>query len=264
MQQATDFLEECHALSKILEPLSDSDFERHTQFKDWTINDVIGHLHLFNHAANLTLEDGDKFLAFYAPIAAAVKEGRTLVETQGEWLGNLSGRKLFEAWKAVCEETAANYAKADPKLRLKWAGPDMSAKSFITARQMETWAHGQEIFDLLGIARVDTDRIKNIAHLGVLAFGWTFENRKEKIPEPSPHVKLHAPSGAVWEWNESQDDNHVEGSATGFCQIVTQVRNVADTDVITTGETARQWMENAQCFAGKPETPPAPGTRFTQ
>ena len=244
--------------------MSDDDFNRRTQFKNWTINDVIGHLHLFNHAANLSLEDGDKFLAFYAPIKAAIEDGRSMIEAQYDWLGDLSGRKLFEAWKAVCEETAANYVNADPKQRLKWAGPDMSARSFITARQMETWAHGQEIFDLLGVVRVDTDRIKNIAHLGVLAFGWTFQNRKETVPEPPPYVRLTAPSGAVWEWNERQDNNRVEGSATGFCQIVTQVRNAADTDIVTVGEAATRWMEIAQCFAGKPETPPAPGTRFTQ
>lgn len=41
----------------------------------------------------------------------------------------------------------------------------MSARSCITARQMETWAHGQEIFDALGVVRRDGDRIRNVAHL---------------------------------------------------------------------------------------------------
>ena len=54
----------------------------------------------------------------------------------------------------------------------------------------------------------------------------------------------------------------VTGTATGFCQIVTQTRNVADTDIQACGAHATRWMEIAQCFAGGPETPPAPGTRF--
>jgi hypothetical protein len=31
-----------------------------------------------------------------------------------------------------------------------------------------------------------------------------------------------------------------------------------------TGSVATDWMSKAQCFAGAPETPPAPGTRFTR
>ena len=38
----------------------------------------------------------------------------------------------------------------------------MSARSSISARLMETWAHGQAVYDRLGVVRVDTDRIRNI------------------------------------------------------------------------------------------------------
>jgi len=62
----------------------------------------------------------------------------------------------------------------------------MNTRSSITARQMETWAHGQEIFDILGEARIEDDRIKNIVHLGVSTFSWTFKNRNLEVPQP-PH-----------------------------------------------------------------------------
>jgi len=42
---------------------------------------------------------------------------------------------------------------------------------------------------------------------------------------------------------------------------VTQVRNVADTQLQVAGESARRWMEIAQCFAGGPVDPPRPGQR---
>ena len=138
----------------------------------------------------------------------------------------------------------------------------MSARSFISARQMEVWAHGQEVFDSLGLQRQEQDRIKNIAHLGVTAYDWTFINRKLPIPEPAPHLRLTAPSGEIWEWNEPNDEECLEGSAVEFCQVVTQVRNVADTSLSITGQNAGRWMEMAQCFAGPPEDPPAPGSRF--
>ncbi|MFC4216943.1 TIGR03084 family metal-binding protein [Pseudophaeobacter arcticus] len=168
---------------------------------------------------------------------------------------------MFEAWQAGAERCADAFAQADPKERLKWLGPDMSALSSITARQMETWAHGQEVFDLLGVERQEQDRIRNIAHLGVSTYGWTFLNRKEPVPEPAPFVELTGPSGAVWTWNDPQADNLVRGSAVEFAQVVTQVRNIADTSLETQGASAARWMAIAQCFAGPAETPPAKGAR---
>jgi len=138
----------------------------------------------------------------------------------------------------------------------------MSALSSITARQMETWAHGQEVFDVLGAERVDTDRIRNIAHLGVSTFGWTFINRGMVVPDPAPFVQLTGPSGVVWNWNTPQNDNMVQGQASDFAQVVTQVRNVAETGLNVTGQGAQDWMKLAQCFAGPPVDPPAPGQRY--
>jgi uncharacterized protein (TIGR03084 family) len=127
---------------------------------------------------------------------------------------------------------------------------------------METWSHAQAIYDMLGIERVDADRIKNVAVIGINTFGWTFVNRKMDIPGPMPHVKLTAPSGEVWEWGEPSESERIGGLATEFCQVVTQVRNIADTSLSVTGPISTEWMALAQCFAGAPEQPPAPGTRF--
>ncbi len=264
LQQAVDFREESDALAAILEPLEEQDFQKKTLFKDWTIDDVLGHLHMFNYAADLTLEDGAKFDAFFADIGAAMAKGKSVLETQYDWLEGASGRALFEAWRDYYQKTAKNYEDVDPKARLKWAGPDMSARSCITARQMETWAHGQEVFDTLGIERQEADRIKNIAVIGINTFGWTFVNRKMDVPEDKPYVKLTAPSGETWEWNEPQPRNMVEGSAVDFCRVVTQTRNLKDTELTVRGETANTWMSMAQCFAGPPEDPPAPGQRHIE
>jgi uncharacterized protein (TIGR03084 family) len=145
---------------------------------------------------------------------------------------------------------------------VKWVGPDMSVLSSITARLMETWAHSQAIYDLLGKERSDTDRIKNVAVIGINTFGWTFANRGLPVSADRPYVRLAAPSGATWEWGPPSESNFIEGSAVEFCQVVTQVRNIADTKLRVIGETATSWMAIAQCFAGPPENPPPPGTRF--
>jgi uncharacterized protein (TIGR03084 family) len=264
MIEAQDFLDESNALADLLLTLKDSDFDCPTQFKSWTVNDVLGHLHIFNYAAELTLASPQKFEPFLAGILAQVAKGKTLVQAQYDWVGDLSGRALLDAWQEGAQRLAELYQTADPKARVKWAGPDMSARSSITARQMETWAHGQELFDLFGVTRNDADRLRNIAHLGAATIPFAFAIRKEAIPDPLPYIRLTAPSGSIWEWNTPQQDNCIEGTATAFCQTATQVRNVADTDLRTVGTVANRWAEIAQCFAGEAHDPPAPNTRFTR
>lgn len=261
MQQSDDYLAEVETLASILEPLDEAGFAAPTLFKGWTIGDVLGHLHMFDAAALMTLRSREEFTTFFGKIAAQLAQGKTLVETQYPWLDGLQGRALYHAWRETAQEVARAYAASDPRHRVAWGGPNMSTLSCITARQMETWAHGQEVFDALGQERVEGDRIRNICHLGVSTYGWTFVNRGQVAPEPSPHVRLTGPSGAVWEWNAPQDDNRVSGDAVAFARVVTQVRNIGDTDLAVTGEAARRWMAMAQCFAGPPEDPPVVGAR---
>jgi len=261
-EQPRDFCDESEALYRLLEPLPESDFRRETQFKGWTVHDVISHLHAWNWAADLSLCDPDGFAELRESLLAELAKGRPLVEIEKEWLDDRHGRDRVEQWRAFYLAMAERFAAADPKKRVAWAGPDMSVRSSITARLMETWGHGQELYDLLGMERIDTDRIRNIAVLGVNTFGWTFANRGLDIPGPVPHVRLTAPSGAVWTWNEPSLSELVEGSATEFCQVVTQVRSLADTSLRVVGPVATSWMAIAQCFAGPAHDPPAPGTRF--
>lgn len=54
-------------------------------------------------------------------------------------LDGLSGRALLDAWRAGFERIAEKTEMVDPRRRLSWVGPSMSARSSISARLMETW-----------------------------------------------------------------------------------------------------------------------------
>lgn len=259
MQQAQDFLDESRALHALVAPLSDVDFAQPTLFKHWTIDNILRHLHVWNIAAGFSLTGG--FEDFVGKMAAGIKGGR-LPDFETDYLNGLSGQALATAWITRAEQVASAFAATDPKARLPWVGPEMSAISSITARLMETWAHGQAVYDALGQDRVDTDRIGNIVRLGVNTYAWTFRNRKEEPPGPIPRLGLTAPSGIMWEYGEGE--NLIEGSATEFCQVVTQCRNIADTALAVTGPVATRWMAIAQCFAGPSQDPPSPGTRHAR
>lgn len=263
LQQAIDFRDESDSLYALLADTDESRFDEKTQFKDWTLNDVLGHLHMWNYAADLSLVNEAKFVDLLGQVMGSANAGG-MRGFEAEWRDGKNGKALLEDWRNFYTEMADRFKDADPKQRLKWAGPDMSVRSSITARLMETWAHGQEVFDHLGVKRQEADRIKNVVVIGMNTFGWTFVNRKMDVPTDVPYVRLTAPSGDIWEWNDPTDANKVEGKAEEFCQVVTQVRNIKDTNLTVVGNTANQWMSIAQCFAGPPEEPPAPGSRFTQ
>ena len=269
MEQAQDFLDESEAIYTLLRDLSDEQMEQETGFKGWTINAIIRHLHIWNMAAYWSLTEPEKFHDFFKQVMAGSKEhakqGRKSMRFfEADYLDNLSGAALVKAWRNFYQKMAPAFAAADPAMRVEWAGPSMSARSSITARLMENWAHAQAIYDALGLKRKNEDRIRNIVMIGLNTYGWTFKVNREEAPQPVPYLKLTAPSGTIWEYGDPSTDEKIEGLAEEFCQVVTQTRNIADTNLSVTGPNANRWMAIAQCFAGAAEKPPAPGTRITK
>jgi uncharacterized protein (TIGR03084 family) len=261
LQVSLDFRDEVDELCAFLEVLKPEDWNRETGFMQWTPWDVIGHLHYFDLVSLVALEGEEVFQQERRALFSAIGAGRTNRELARERFGDLDAMGLREKWRDTAHSLAEALGQSDPKRRLPWFGPDMGVQMFTTARYMETWAHGQEIYDLAGAKRNDTDRIENIATIGMKTFGWTFVNRKLEIPGPPPYVRLVAPSGAIWEWNDPSETECVRGDAVDFCHVVTQGRNIADTGLEVAGPVATQWMAIAQCFAGGPVDPPKPGTR---
>jgi uncharacterized protein (TIGR03084 family) len=261
LQQVRDMREEAEALHEFVRTLDESVWQRPTPFHGWTLFDVLGHLHFFDLVALQSLTSDQAFTEIADELVKAMLEGVELSAFTRKWLGPRKPAELLGRWHRSCLEMCERLERTDPERRLKWFGPDMGVRMFTTARQMETWAHGQAVYDLLRVPRVNTDRIKNIVVIGIKTFGWSFMNRGLMPPAEAPQVRVTAPSGAVWQWNESNRQNRVQGSAVDFCLVVTRSRNLADTDLEITGEDARQWMSIAQCFAGGPVDAPRPGER---
>jgi uncharacterized protein (TIGR03084 family) len=249
--------EELTDLDRTLASLADADWLRATPFKGWTVFDHVHHLNLSDDLAAFAARDPEGFRARpRPPVSASPLDGRgpdgspamPPAALLARWRED--GRLLLQAFRAL-----------GPSDRLPWFGPDLSARSFITARQMETWAHGQTIHDTLGRRRIPTDRIRAICELGWRTKGWSFVVHGLTPPDAEIALRLESPSGALWTWGVDQADNRIEGRAEDFALVVCQCRNIADTRLKVSGEAAAAWMAVAQCFAGGPATPPAPGER---
>ena len=239
-----DLADEHAALDSLVAGLSEADFDLATPAVGWTIRDQLSHLWFFDQRALMALIDPDAFLADAAALAnaggvdASVLPGRscTAVELLGQW----------RSARAALLEAAQRH---DPSSRVMWYGPPMAARSFITARLMETWAHGQDIADTLGVEPVATDRLRHVAHIGVRARPFSYSLHRLELPAVDVRVELTGPGGDVWQWGESSTQV-VAGAALDFCLVVTQRRHAADTGLRVVGDHAREWIEIAQAFAG--------------
>ena len=261
IRQVDDLRAEAAELQRLLAGLGASDWPRATQFKAWTIDDIVRHLHMGDTMALASASDPAAFAALMADIQARRKEGLSRIEETRQRLDGLGGPALLDRWSTTVERLCGVLAAMPADTRLKWSGPDMGVRMFTTARQMETWSHAQAIYDLLGVDRpAPSPRLRNIAEIGVRTFGWAYRNRGLPVPLVAPTIHLDTPFDETWQWTGSASDA-VQGDALAFCQVVTQTRNVADTTLAVTGEGARHWMSIVQCFAGPPETPPPPGGR---
>jgi len=196
----------------------------------------------------LAVAEPEAFGQHLLDISADPEGHREYLEKVGK---QLSVAELLKWWRQARRAVLDALKPLGRKTRLKWYGPPMSALSFATARIMETWAHGQDVADVLGIERVPTDRLRHIAHLGVVTFGWSNTVRQMKVPDVPVRVKITGPSGALWTWGPETANDIVRGPAVDFSLVVVQRRNLADTRLVVEGATARQWMSIAQAYAGE-------------
>jgi uncharacterized protein (TIGR03084 family) len=244
-----DLTAESDELDAVVTTLPVSEWARATPAAGWTIAHQIGHLAWTDDAAALAVTDPDEFqrkvqqalsnLDGFIDHAAAERAGQPPAGLLSGWRRGRAA--LADALDAVPDGT-----------RLSWFGPRMSATSMATARLMETWAHGQDIADALGLARTPTARLRHVAHIGVRTRDFAYLVRDRPVPAEQFRVELSAADCELWTWGPADATQRVTGSALDFCLLVTQRRHRDDLEVTAEGTDADEWLGIAQAFAGPP------------
>ncbi|GII80588.1 hypothetical protein Sru01_55700 [Sphaerisporangium rufum] len=244
-----DLRAEGDELLAVLEPLGPAEWERPTPAAGWAVRDQVSHLAWFDDAATTAATDPEGFRAALPAFAA---RGEGAVDEIAAAARGLSPGQVIDWFRAARARSLAALAAVDPRARLPWYGPDMSAASFATARIMETWAHGQDVADALEITRVPTDRLRHIALLGARALPYGFVVRGLEPPAAPVRVELTLPGGGRFEHGPAGAADLVRGTALDFCLLVTRRRHRDDTALEVRGATAEAWLSVAQVFAGPP------------
>ena len=242
----TDVLEDLRVesaeLDDLVAPLDDWSIP--TPAAGWTVAHQIAHLAWTDQASLVAVRDPDAFTA-----GLAGYDEHTVDKAAAEGAGRPD---LLAHWRAGREQLAEALCAVPAGEKLVWFGPRMSATSMATARLMETWAHGQDVADALGVVRAPTDRLRHVAHIGARTIAFAFLVNGLAPPSDPVRVELTSPSGGLWTWGPEDAENRITGQALDFCLLVTQRRHRDDLDVTAVGPAAREWLPIAQAFAGPP------------
>ena len=105
--------------------------------------------------------------------------------------------RLLADWRETRDRLHDELLAVADGRKLPWFGPPMSAASMATARLMETWAHGLDVADALGVKRPATARLRSIAHIGVRTRDFAFSINGLTPPAEPFRVELRAPDSST-------------------------------------------------------------------
>jgi uncharacterized protein (TIGR03084 family) len=247
-----DLRAESDYLDELVAELPVERWAKATPAPGWTVAHQIAHLLWTDRVALLSVDDE---AGFNEVLGAAAEDPSGFVDRGAEEIAATAPADLLADWRHTRRRLHDALLTVPDGRKLPWFGPPMSAASMATARLMETWAHGLDVADALGVTRPATARLRSIAHIGVRTRDFAFAINGLAVPTDPFRVELLAPDGSTWAWGPEDAPQRVTGSAEDFCLLVTQRRPRAALDVTADGDDAQKWLTIAQAFAG----PPGPG-----
>jgi uncharacterized protein (TIGR03084 family) len=242
-----DLRAEGDSLESLVVELPDSQWATETPAAGWTIAHQIAHLAWTDEASVAAATDP---AAFQAILEQALEAPTTFVDTAAIEGALRPPGELLSWWRTSRTTMVRVLAEVPAGTKLPWFGPPMSPMSMATARVMETWAHGLDVADALGVKRPATVRLRHVAHISVRARDYAFHMNGRTPPADPFRVELAAPDGSTWAWGPAEAAQRIVGSALDFCLVATQRRHRADTDLKAEGPDADAWLDIAQAFAG--------------
>ncbi|HZX03195.1 TIGR03084 family metal-binding protein [Kribbella sp.] len=255
-QVLVDLAVESAELDRLVGGLAADEWSTATPAAGWTIAHQIGHLAWTDEAARLAAVDPE---GFKASLQVAAASPGTYVDDGAAEAAALPPDQLLTYWRETRAEVTDALRQVPDGAKVLWYGPPMSPTSMATARLMETWAHGQDVFDALGVQRQPSNRLRHVAHLAVRTRDFAYLLHDRTPPTEPFRVELTGPDGGPWVFGPEDARQRVVGPALDFCLLATQRRHRADLAVQAEGADAEEWLGIIQAFAGLPGKGREPG-----
>ena len=244
----TDLKAEQEALDSFLCTLQDSQWDLPTPAEGWTVKDSISHIAHIDEAA-VALIGGDN-----TPLDEAVAVGPSYVDVNARRRRTMQPSEILKWWRDARGTMDACLMSIDPKTRIPWftLPTGMGGRAFATARLMETWAHGLDCYDAVGVEPLDTDRLRHVAMLAYMARPHAYQVNGLELPDAPLRVELLLPSGKTWKQGPEDASNVIRGTASDFCRVAVRRRHWKDMNLELVGDEAKRFIEIVQAYAGQP------------
>ncbi|MFK0177045.1 TIGR03084 family metal-binding protein [Streptomyces xanthochromogenes] len=224
---------------------AEGDWTRPTPAAGWTIAHQIAHLAAADANVLVAVRTPDAFEAVSKQAEAA---GSQYADDVAEAAAARPRPVLLEQWRAGRADVVAALRSVPRDFEFPWFGATVTPALMAPLRVMETWAHGQDVFDAVDVAHPATARLKSVALLAVKGVILSFAAAQLPPPTRPFRVELAGPDGRTWAWGPQDAAQRVRGSALDFCLRVTRRRPLSRTDLTATGQDAQTWLEIARVF----------------
>lgn len=209
-----DFLAECADLDGLLSTLTSEQWLTNTPAQGWDIRDTVTHLAASNDLALECVRTGRSSLIDDVLAAGSFSDFEREHLAPGR---TMPGQHVRAWWLRSARALADALLTTQPSHRIAWGPVVMGARSFTTARLMETWAHGLDCFAAVGRTPIDSSRLRHVAYLAHLALPYAFAVRG--LPAPGPvRLVLEAPNGTTWTIGPDDAPSSVVGRAADWCR----------------------------------------------
>ena len=243
----SDLTADAEEFEGLLTGLDVADWRRPTPAPGWTIAHQVAHLAFIFRLAGTAAADPELFAAMAAKAAANFDAAVTAA--LDEYLGD-PPEVLRSRWRVECDTAIKALAAVPGDQVVPWLVRPLPPVVLCCAGMMEMFAHGQDVFDALGVTRTYTDRLWHIAWFATLTWDFGYQSRGLTPPDVQFRYELTAPSGATWEFGPADAEQRITGPAEDFCLLATRRRHRDDLALTAVGADADHWLDIAQAYRG--------------
>ena len=226
-------------------PLTEDQWLTPTAARGWDVRDTIAHLADTDEIAIDTMDDGPRSLNRFVTLFASGKDVTLWGVLRGR---RRAGADVLAWWERTSAVECERLSSLENATRVPW-GLGMGRPAFVTARLMETWAHGLDVRAAIGVSSVDTDRLRHVAFLATRALPYAFSYAGRTYPATPLRVELDLPSGDVWTHGPVDAEDRITGPVGEYCRVFVQRMPASAARGLTaTGAGAREALEVARAF----------------
>ncbi|MFI0815296.1 maleylpyruvate isomerase family mycothiol-dependent enzyme [Streptomyces sp. NPDC021098] len=218
-EELADLAEEQREFGALVRSLDDAAWRRDSAADGWTVADQVSHLADTEEVARDTLAGGPRAFATAVPAYPTAEDFTAAGCRRGD---GLSPGELTVWWDRAGTKTRLLMAERAPGDRVAW-GFGMTTEVFATARIMETWAHGLDIRDALGLAAPETPRLRHIAALGHATLRYALARARVRPPgDRTLRLELTAGDGTAYAFGPDGATDVLRGPLLEWCRVATR------------------------------------------